>query len=355
MLFSLYFFLIQNESAVCINNSSWNLLIIWRNVNRHFLFVLICLQVISTLEELSLSGENPTTSIIWRCQLPEKYYSAVKLLRLHYFQEESDTIPFGFIQILCNLETLYVTRSSFKRLFSYEGLTDVNQRQRMLGRLRNFKIISSVGDMRHMWKDNDQLVQFLQNLGTLEVISCHSLVNLAPSSASFENLTILDVRCCFGLLNLITSSTAKSLVQLVKLTVRSCKKVMEIVAKERDETEDEIIFSKLEYLELVKLESLTSFCPGNHTFKFPSLKEIVVRQCPKMRIFSPRVVSTPKLQGVCFAKNKVCWQGNLNNTIQQLYTEMVCTDNSSILVIIIFFCTNSLLWLSRLDLVIYGS
>lgn len=219
-----------------------------------------------------------------------------------------------------------MTRSSFKRLFSYEGLTDVNQKHRMLGRLRNFKIRSSFGDMRHMWKDNDQLVQFLQNLGSLEVISCHSLVNLAPSSASFENLTILDVRCCFGLLNLITSSTAKSLVQLVKLTVCSCEKVMEIVAKERDETEDEIIFSKLEYLELVKLESLTSFCPGNHTFKFPSLKEIVVRQCPKMRIFSPRVVSTPKLQGVCFAKNKVWWQGNLNNTIQQLYTEMVCTD-----------------------------
>ncbi|KAJ6876885.1 hypothetical protein NC651_029794 [Populus alba x Populus x berolinensis] len=34
-------------------------------------------KVISTLEELSLSGENPTTSIIWCCQLPEKYYSAV--------------------------------------------------------------------------------------------------------------------------------------------------------------------------------------------------------------------------------------------------------------------------------------
>lgn len=290
--------------------------------------------MISTLEELSLSGENPTTSIIWRCQLPQKYYFAVKLLRLHYFQEESDTIPFGFIQILCNLETLYVTCSSFKRLFSYDGLTDVNQKHRMLGRLRNFKIKSSVGDMRHMWKDNDQLVQFLQNLGTLEVISCHSLVSLAPSSASFENLTILDVFCCSGLLNLISSSTAKSLVQLVKLTVRSCKKLMEIVKKERDETEDEIIFSKLEYLELFKLDSLTSFCLGNHTFKFPSLKEIVVRQCPKMRIFSPRVVSTPKLQGVCFAKNKVCWQGNLNNTIQQLYTEMVCTDNSSMLVII---------------------
>ncbi|KAJ6757250.1 hypothetical protein OIU74_026487 [Salix koriyanagi] len=284
-------------------------------------------KVISTLEELSLSGENPTTSIIWRCQLPQKYYFAVKLLRLHYFQEESDTIPFGFIQILCNLETLYVTCSSFKRLFSYDGLTDVNQKHRMLGRLRNFKIKSSVGDMRHMWKDNDQLVQFLQNLGTLEVISCHSLVSLAPSSASFENLTILDVFCCSGLLNLISSSTAKSLVQLVKLTVRSCKKLMEIVKKERDETEDEIIFSKLEYLELFKLESLTSFCPGNHTFKFPSLKEIVVRQCLKMRIFSPRVVSTPKLQGVCYAKNKVCWQGNLNNTIQQLYTEMVGFGN----------------------------
>ncbi|CAK7340800.1 unnamed protein product [Dovyalis caffra] len=285
-------------------------------------------KVISSLEELSLSGEDPTTSIIWRCQLPEKYYSAVKVLRLHFFWGESDTIPFGFIQILCNLETLYVTRSSFKRLFSYEGLADVNQKHTgMLARLRNFKIIRSVGDMRHMWEENGELVQVLQNLGTLEVISCDSLVNLAPPSASFENLTILDVRCCFGLLNLITSSTAKSLVQLVKLTVRYCKKVMEIVAKERDGTGDEIIFSKLEYLELVKLESLTSFCPGNHIVRFPSLKEIVVKQCPKMWTFSPGPVSTPRLQGVCFAKNKVCWQGNLNNTIQQMYTEMVGFGN----------------------------
>ncbi|KAJ6359843.1 hypothetical protein OIU77_003950 [Salix suchowensis] len=215
-------------------------------------------KVISTLEELSLSGENSHNID----------YLALPTTR----EEESDTIPYGFIQILCNLETLYVTCSSFKRLFSYDGLTDVNQKHRMLGRLRNFKIKSTVGDMRHMWKDNDQLVQFLQNLGTLEVISCHSLVSLAPSSASFENLTILDVLCCSGLLNLISSSTAKSLVQLVKLTVRSCKKLMEIVKKERDETEDEIIFSKLEYLELCQVRKPHQLLPRKSHLQIPIIE-----------------------------------------------------------------------------------
>ncbi|KAG5232518.1 disease resistance NBS-LRR family protein [Salix suchowensis] len=220
-------------------------------------------KVISTLEELSLSGENPTTSIIWRCQLPQKYYFAVKLLRLHYFQEESDTIPFGFIQILCNLETLYVTCSSFKRLFSYDGLTDVNQKHRMImtNWFNFFKILHSRSN------------------------SCHSLVSLAPSSASFENLTILDVFCCSGLLNLISSSTAKSLVQLV------IRKPHQLLPRKS-------------HLQIPIIE-------GNRSETMPQDED-----------FLSRVVSTPKLQGVCFAKNKVCWQGNLNNTIQQLYTEM---------------------------------
>ncbi|CAK7340801.1 unnamed protein product [Dovyalis caffra] len=278
---------------------------------------------ISNLEELSLGGKGTsTTSIIrWHSKLGSDVDSRLKVLKLLNFKKNSDPIPFGFLQRLRNLETLSVRRSSFKRLFLNEGLVDEEHKLKFTN-----LVIDSVNDIRHLWEENHVVLPLLQNLKTLQVNFCQSLVNLAPSSASFQNLSTLEVHSCDGLLNLITSSTAKSLVQLVKLRIRYCENVTEIVAEQEDETNNEIVFSKLEYLELVALESLTSFCSGNYTFKFPSLKEMVVQNCPKMRFFSPGAVSTPKLQGVVwqrYPKNERRWQGDLNSTIRQLYTEMV--------------------------------
>ncbi|KAB2064099.1 hypothetical protein ES319_A10G266100v1 [Gossypium barbadense] len=46
-----------------------------------------------------------------------------------------------------------------------------------------------------------------------------------------------------------------------------------------------IVVSKLKCLQLSKLHSLTSFCPGNYTFNFPSLEELVMEGCPRLKIF----------------------------------------------------------------------
>jgi hypothetical protein len=302
------------------------------------------LQVISNLEELSLGGKNTTASIIWHHQLPIECYSSLKVLKLHDFGVKSDPISFGFLQRLRNLETLSVTHSSFKKLFLYKGHSSfkklpsirevVGEERRALARLKNLTI-HAVHDIKHIWKQDHLLAPILHNLKTLKVEDCHSLVSLAPSYVCFQNLTTLDIQSCLGLLNLFTSSTAKSLVQLVKLTIAHCKKVTVVVARQGgDEADDEIIFSKLEYLELLDLQNLTSFCFGNYAFRFPSLKEMVVEECPNMRIFSPGVLSTPKLLGVHwkkYSKNRVHWHGNLDITIQHLYTEMVCINNSCIM------------------------
>lgn len=297
------------------------------------------LQIISNLEELSLNGEDPATSIIWCCQFPGKFYSRLKVIKLKNFYGKLDPIPFGFLQSIRNLETLSVSCSSFEKIFLNEGCVDKDEDirvpvdsdeyTRMRARLKNL-VIDSVQDIAHIWEPKYRLISVVQNLESLKMQSCNSLVNLAPSTVLFHNLETLDVHSCHGLSNLLTSSTAKSLVQLVKLIVVSCKLVTEIVAKQGGEINDDIIFSKLEYLELVRLENLTSFCPGNYNFIFPSLKGMVVEQCPKMRIFSQGISSTPKLQGVYWKKdsmNEKCWHGNLNATLQQLYTKMVRTNS----------------------------
>ena len=62
--------------------------------------------------------------------------------------------------------------------------------------------------------------------------------------------------------------------------------------------------------------------------EFPSLQQIVVRQCPTMEIFSQGVLSTPKLQRLQTAEgdDEGSWEGSLNTTIQKLFKDMVCID-----------------------------
>ncbi|GAY62539.1 hypothetical protein CUMW_218590 [Citrus unshiu] len=106
-----------------------------------------------------------------------------------------------------------------------------------------------------------------------------------------------------------------------------------------EEAKDCIVFKELKYLTLDCLPSLTSFCSGNYILEFPSLKQVVARQCPKMMIFSQGVVDTPKLKKVKLTEeedddeedddeeedddNEGCWEGNLNETIKKLFNEMI--------------------------------
>ena len=61
---------------------------------------------------------------------------------------------------------------------------------------------------------------------------------------------------------------------------------------------DESVFTKLQDLEQYNLPNLTNFCSTSYSFKFPSLKSIEVRKCPKMKFFFEGSLSTPMLRKV---------------------------------------------------------
>ena len=159
------------------------------------------------------------------------------------------------------------------------------------------------------------------NLVILRVKGCDRLVNLVPSSTSFQNLTNLVVSRCNNLKIVITSSVAKTLVRLRYMEIQSCDRITEIVLADDVVAKDEVItFRELKELKLLNLESLTSFCSGNCAFKFPSLERLMLDDCPDMKIFSEGKLSTPKLHKVqrwgeeCWA-----WKDDLNTTIQKEY------------------------------------
>ncbi|TXG65715.1 hypothetical protein EZV62_006990 [Acer yangbiense] len=161
----------------------------------------------------------------------------------------------------------------------------------------------------------------LRNVEILRVWNCHNLINLMPFSASLENLTTLNIQCCHRLINLITPSTARSLVQLTKMSIDGCKMITEIVANEGDATRNDIILSKLKWLLLHRLPRLTSFCSRNYAFEFPSLEQLIVNESPGMEIFSRGVSSTPRLWKMQLSVdgNDECWDGDVNTTIQRIH------------------------------------
>lgn len=107
------------------------------------------------------------------------------------------------------------------------------------------------------------------------------------------------------------------------MKVDGCSKITElVVAIEADEANEEIFFPKLESLDLNRLQSLTTFCSANYTFKFPSLCYLSVSACPKMKIFCRGVLSAPRLKKVRL-NDQNYWDADLNTIIQQSYYETV--------------------------------
>ncbi|KAH9687084.1 Disease resistance protein [Citrus sinensis] len=190
--------------------------------------------------------------------------------------------------------------------------------------------LSGLRKVQHLWKENDESNKVFANLGSQEISECSKLQKLVPPSWHLENLWVLEVSKCHGLINVLTLSASKNLVNLRRMKIADCKMIEEIMqSRVGEEAKECNVFKELEYLGLDCLPSLTSFCLGNYALEFPSLKQVVVRQCPKMKIFSQGVLDTPMLNKVNVNKEEKddddegCWEGNLNDTIKKLFNEMV--------------------------------
>ncbi|XP_031274591.1 uncharacterized protein LOC116133068 isoform X1 [Pistacia vera] len=254
-------------------------------------------KVIPNLEELGLDAHDFKLTFL-HCYLAESF-GKLKKLWLSNFDGESVASLSGFLQRLNCLESLFFVDNSFKELFPYE--------------------------QGHIWKQDLRGDTFIQNLQTLQVVSCHPLTILMPTAMSFKNLTTLDTWSCDGLVNILACSAAKALVNLTTMRIRDCKLVTEVIANEGDR-EEEIVFGQLKVLELYRLSSLTFFCSTNYSFKFLCLEQVIVSQCPKLKIFSQGVLSTPLLKRVQLMRKddpEYFWKEDLNSTIQQMFIDMV--------------------------------
>ncbi|XP_028769720.1 probable disease resistance protein At4g27220 [Neltuma alba] len=158
----------------------------------------------------------------------------------------------------------------------------------------------------------------------LTLVCISKITSLAPLLVSPPNLTHLHVMYCHQLTTLMTSSVARSLVHLTSLSIIHCFEIKEIIWKQEGEDDDdeEVVFSKLQYLNLESLPGLRRFCGYNYTFKFPLLDQLIITECPKFKVFSPGLIETPSLKRVQVSQNRrvkhhEIWDPNLNKTFYQ--------------------------------------
>ncbi|GKV44809.1 hypothetical protein SLEP1_g51961 [Rubroshorea leprosula] len=283
-------------------------------------------KVISQWEGLSLTRHD--IAVICEHQFKEDLSFNIKFLKIHgYLDNESDVLPIELLQKFCHLEKLAVEFCNFKELFPSKGEVEEQEKHieiETLSRIQTL-VLTGLPYLKHIWSHDSSNV--LQNLGTLQVFICESLISLSTSPASFQNLVTLNISNCQAMVNLVSISTAQSLVQLERMTVSGCQMLTEIVENEGNGTQDLIMitFTKLRFLKLECLPRLESFCSGNFSFKFPSLKKLIVIQCSQLMIFSEGELNTPLLQRVELieGEDKWRWEDDLNTTIQRMYMEEV--------------------------------
>ncbi|KAJ7954279.1 Disease resistance protein [Quillaja saponaria] len=279
-------------------------------------------KVIPNLKELALNSKEAL--MIRNGNIQTDLFRNLEVLWLCGFEHEPTIFLSWFLQRIPNLESVSVKSCDVKQILLFDRTDENESEGSTLARLKSLNF-SYLPNLNHIFTEGSRLDSILGSLESFAVRGCSGLINLFPSSVSFNCLTSLVIYECSGLINLLTSSTAKSLVQLKEMKVCNCRKIEEIINV--NEEEDEIIFSQLTFLLLDNLPSLKGFsiktiCP----FKLSSLKFMLIVQCPSLQKFSDGDISAPQLHRIYIQygnPNDWFWAGNLNATIQQLYTEMV--------------------------------
>ncbi|XP_068336000.1 probable disease resistance protein At4g27220 [Pyrus communis] len=187
-----------------------------------------------------------------------------------------------FFENLQNLEHLCVLSAPWKELFGHDHQGSSRGEIHEVETLPRVKVLGlfDMPELIHLGKENSQPGgPVFPNLEFLCLKKCGRLENLSSSLISFRNLTTLYIFDCHGLQYLIPCSVAKNLQQLKELEVESCQRMVEIVAGNEDNPENEITFSCLQHLKLSDLPSLKGFCTENCVVKVPSLPTLIVKDC----------------------------------------------------------------------------
>ncbi|KAL1368277.1 hypothetical protein AAHE18_02G110100 [Arachis hypogaea] len=190
--------------------------------------------------------------------------------------------------LFSNLKSLVVQKCDFLSnvLFTSNTLQVLHELEEL--EVRNCDSLVTLFDVKEM-KSNGAMVKQaskLKKLSLSSLLKLRHIWNADPCEiVSFENLCTVDVVECKSLLYLFPLSVCLDLPYIEKLNIESCG-VEEIVSMEKESTEINFTFPHLSYLKFFQLEKLKSFYLGRFTLECPSLKTLNVYRCEALQMFT---------------------------------------------------------------------
>ena len=208
-------------------------------------------------------------------QLIPNSFCKIKELQVHSCKNLMNIFPPNMLRRLQNLEELKIEDcNSVEEVFGVRGENVDEICDKGSTQLRDLTL-NNLPKLKHVWTSNLEAILTFQNLREVEVSQCKTLKSLFPISV------------------------AKSLEQLESLHINDCGLMEEIVAFEEGlETTTEFVFPRITSISLKLLPELKCFYFGKHTSKWPSLKELTICKCNKVRIVASNELCFPNTNGL---------------------------------------------------------
>ena len=202
--------------------------------------------------------------IIWHNQLAENSFFKLQFLSVKYCENLVRIFESNMLTRLQSLERVLVHDcGSLQEVFELQR-HNVRESHVLIAIPLKILILRRLPKMKQVWNKDPQGIFSFQNLQEVSVWECESLRSLFPASV------------------------ARFLMQLEDLRIADCG-VEEIVSREEiAEAAARFVFPKVTLLILRKLPKLKWFCRGVHTSEWPLLKELCVRGCDQIEIFTSK-------------------------------------------------------------------
>ncbi|GAU40298.1 hypothetical protein TSUD_362780 [Trifolium subterraneum] len=252
------------------------------------------LDAISILEELYLGWEHISVLRLGR-QAEDLKYLKKSFLYFDVETNENPTLPLGILQRVPNLQELRLGYTHSLEIFLTKNTN--GREHRILGQLKKLTL-DTVFELQYINLEDSWLNTVIEKLHNLYVTDCPDLKNLfhSPCGLSFSYMKELHISSCHGLRYLFTCSIAKALTSLEKITVEKSRSIEEIVAKEND---------------------------GTTPQELPSLTQVYIWQCPKVKVFSSGEINANCFQGIQASSNLndelFLYNNDLNASVEMLF------------------------------------
>ncbi|KAH7544371.1 hypothetical protein JRO89_XS15G0156200 [Xanthoceras sorbifolium] len=301
--------------------------------------------------KLDVEGINQLTCFHLRACSMDRVFSSSLYPRVQNLEELHVEYCYSLKEVFY-LEEIEEERSGLTRLkelilVGLPKLMSLWKGNHSIAQLENLKMmkVKDCGKLRNLFSKT--LAQKLHTLEHLAILKCGSLeeivsndnaevggetvqqMNLSniPTPLFFQNLQKLIISKCNKMESVLPLTIVQGQNQLEELTVISCNQVERIITAsgEVSEAECQNMLPKLKILALNDLRKLETVCNGEIAFRWPSLQELHVWDCPNLKrlpLASRSVPNMRKVRGQLSWYEDLQWKDEYTKIrLQSLFTE----------------------------------